>query len=148
MVIRPVQLPQAKKKPGGCLLSRRKGSIIGVRELDFRVRYGNGYFLSTMATGHISMSFRARSMRPLRPAAHAPACAKGKSRGTHPRNQQYGQASRPISNARLNASPRLHLHPIDRIVSPGSSGGTCPRGDLVLRWASRLDAFSGYPFRT
>ncbi len=28
-----------------------KSSIIGVRELDFRVRYGNGYCLSTMATG-------------------------------------------------------------------------------------------------
>ena len=27
-----------------------KSSIIGVRELDFRVRYGNGYCLSTMAT--------------------------------------------------------------------------------------------------
>ena len=26
-------------------------SIIDVRELDFRVRNGNGYFLSTMATG-------------------------------------------------------------------------------------------------
>ena len=29
----------------------QKCSIIGVRELDFRVRYGNGYCLSTMATG-------------------------------------------------------------------------------------------------
>ena len=27
-----------------------KSSIIGVRELDFRVRNGNGYYLSTMAT--------------------------------------------------------------------------------------------------
>ena len=27
-------------------------SIIGVRELDFRVRNGNGYYLSTMATRH------------------------------------------------------------------------------------------------
>ena len=31
-------------------------SIIGVRELDFRVRYGNGYFLSTMATRHLLLS--------------------------------------------------------------------------------------------
>ena len=43
-----------KKKPGSYLLSRRKGSIIGVRELDFRVRNGNGYYLSTMATGQIN----------------------------------------------------------------------------------------------
>ena len=41
-----------KKKSGSYLLSRRS-SIIGVRELDFRVRYGNGYCLSTMATGII-----------------------------------------------------------------------------------------------
>ena len=39
-----------KKKSGSYLLSHHEGSIIGVRELDFRVRYGNGYFLSTMAT--------------------------------------------------------------------------------------------------
>jgi hypothetical protein len=25
---------------------------------------------------------------------------------------------------------------------------TVLKGELVLRWASRLDAFSGYPFRT
>ena len=31
-----------------------EGSIIGVRELDFRVRNGNGYYLSTMATGIIN----------------------------------------------------------------------------------------------
>ena len=41
-----------KKKSGSYLLSHHKGSIIGVRELDFRVRYGNGYCLSTMATRH------------------------------------------------------------------------------------------------
>ena len=29
-------------------------SIIGVRELDFRVRDGNGYSLSTMATGQFN----------------------------------------------------------------------------------------------
>ena len=32
----------------------QKCSIIGVRELDFRVRNGNGYYLSTMATGIIN----------------------------------------------------------------------------------------------
>ena len=42
---------QNKKKPGSNLLSR-VSSIIGVRELDFRVRDGNGYDLSTMATRH------------------------------------------------------------------------------------------------
>ena len=64
------------------------------------------------------------------------------------RKQQYGQASRPVSNARLNASRRLHLHPINQIVSLEPSGGSSPLGSQVLRRASRLDAFSGYPFRT
>ena len=55
---------------------------------------------------------------------------------------------RPVSNARLNASRRLHLHPINQIVSLEPSGGSSPLGSQVLRRASRLDAFSGYPFRT
>ncbi|SFL08819.1 hypothetical protein SAMN05444421_1176 [Celeribacter marinus] len=36
----------------------------------------------------------------------------------------------------------LHLQPIDVVVFHG------PQGYLVLRGASRLDAFSGYPFRS
>ena len=40
-----------EKKAGGYLLSRDGPSIIGTRELDFRVRDGNGYCLSVMATG-------------------------------------------------------------------------------------------------
>ncbi len=39
-----------KKKPCNNLLSRIIYSIIGVRELDFRVRDGNGYYLSTITT--------------------------------------------------------------------------------------------------
>jgi hypothetical protein len=37
---------------------------------------------------------------------------------------------------------RLHLWPIDEVVYLGS------QGYLVLRGASRLDAFSGYPVRS
>ena len=49
---------------------------------------------------------------------------------------------RAIRTARLCALPRLHLRPIDVVVYHG------PRGGLVLRGVSRLDAFSGYPVRT
>ncbi len=52
------------------------------------------------------------------------------------------QAYRAISTGQLNALLRLHLRPIDEMVYLG------PRGYLVLRGASRLDAFSGYPFRS
>ena len=52
------------------------------------------------------------------------------------------QAYRAISTGQLNALLRLHLRPIDVVVSHG------PQGYLVSRGASRLDAFSGYPFRS
>ena len=52
------------------------------------------------------------------------------------------QAYRAISTGQLNALLRLHLRPIDVVVYLG------PQGYLVLRGASRLDAFSGYPFRS
>ena len=52
------------------------------------------------------------------------------------------QAYRAISTGQLSALLHLHLRPIDVVVFHG------PQGDLVLRGASRLDAFSGYPVRT
>ena len=52
------------------------------------------------------------------------------------------QAYRTISTGQLNALLRLHLRPIDVVVFHG------PQGYLVLRGASRLDAFSGYPVRS
>ena len=62
--------------------------------------------------------------------------------------RQYGQASRPISTARLSVSRRLHLQPINLVFSQGPSEGLQPWGCLISGRASRLDAFSGYPFRT
>ena len=53
---------------------------------------------------------------------------------------------RSISIHQLNALPHLHLEPIYLIVFKGSyflEG----RGYLILRGASRLDAFSVYPLR-
>ena len=76
-----------------------------------------------------------------------PKKALRKKEGSVPsRKEKYGQASRPISTARLCASPRLRLRPIDPVLSRGPSAGSSPVGCLVLRRASRLDAFSGYPF--
>ena len=54
------------------------------------------------------------------------------------------RASRSISTARLSELPRLHLPPIYPVVFWGPSGAFA-LGDLVLGWASHLDAFSGYP---
>ena len=49
---------------------------------------------------------------------------------------------RAIRTSQLHALPRFHTWPIDVMVYHG------PQGDLVSRWVSRLDAFSGYPVRT
>ena len=51
---------------------------------------------------------------------------------------------RPISIGQLNVSLRLHLRPINVIVSHGSY---LKGGNLFLWGASHLDAFSAYPVR-
>jgi hypothetical protein len=61
--------------------------------------------------------------------------------------RKYGQAARPISIGKLRLLPALHLRPINLVFSKGALGA-CATGDLILRWASHLDAFSGYPIRT
>ncbi len=48
----------------------------------------------------------------------------------------------PISTARLNTLPCLHLPPINVVVYDG------PKRNLISGRVSRLDAFSAYPFRT
>ena len=53
---------------------------------------------------------------------------------------------RSISNGQLNTSRHLHLHPIYPVVFGGPLE-IFTRGYLILRRASRLDAFSVYPIR-
>ena len=54
---------------------------------------------------------------------------------------------RPISTGLLTTLLRLHSRPINLVVyqGPYSLKGM---GELISRWASRLDAFSGYPVQT
>ena len=111
------------------------GSIIGAGALDFRVRNGNGYIRPAMAAGIIKNRLKKRKKK------------ERNARQTR-REKGYGQGSRPISTARLCASPRLHLRPIDPVFARGPSVGSRPQGRLVSWRASRLDAFSGYPFQT
>ena len=54
---------------------------------------------------------------------------------------------RPISTGQLNTLPCLHLLPINLVVYKGTYSLEV-MGNLILRTASRLDAFSVYPFRT
>ena len=87
-------------------LPRTSRSTIGVRAFYFRVRDGNGYFHSAMATSRI-----------IQPEVDDP---------IREPDGQYGQASRLISNGQLNMLPCLHCHPINRVVFPGSSEGLNP----------------------
>ena len=52
------------------------------------------------------------------------------------------QANRMIRTGKLNALLRVHTRPINVMVYHD------PQGNLVSRLVSRLDAFSGYLFRT
>ena len=56
----------------------------------------------------------------------------------------FWSSSRPISSSQLHTSLHFHLCPIYLVVFKGSS--TFRSGDLILGGASRLDAFSVYPF--
>ena len=118
---------------GGDLLSHvLRRSTIGATALNGRVRDGIGCFARAMTTKprkkRIIQVLHLRCMLPNQQANLA-------STGSN-------QAYRAISTGQLNMLPCLHLRPIDEVVYLG------PQGYLVLRGASRLDAFSGYPFRS
>jgi hypothetical protein len=73
-------------------------------------------------------------------------------RRAHPQNSIAARGAlksspRMISTGLLNALLRLHIPPINLVVcqDPYSLKGM---GELISRWASRLDAFSGYPIQT
>ena len=58
----------------------------------------------------------------------------------------YWSSPRSISIGQLNVLLRLHLQPINLVIFKGSYFRRM--GNLILRAASRLDAFSVYPFHT
>ena len=78
------------------------------------------------------MNFREAGFRPHR---HAP---QGARMGT---GNENNQADRAISTGKLHALLRFHTRPINVVVFHDC------QGILVFRPVSRLDAFSGYPFR-
>ena len=66
----------------------------------------------------------------------------------HRGGPRSGWSSRSaVRTGRLRRSPAVHSRPIDLVVSqePSDPSG---HGNLVLKRASRLDAFSAYPFPT
>src|SRR4051795_3993426 len=58
---------------------------------------------------------------------------------------EYPSSPRPISTGRLRTLLYFHRRPINLVVYQGSDS-LKGMGELISRTASRLDAFSGYPF--
>ena len=109
--------------PGGALLSRiLRCSTIGAEGFNGRVRNGIGLgslAIATRPAKHVSGSDLVRALI-----------------------NESDQADRAISTGKL-----MHCC----TSTPGLStwwSSTALKGSLVLRWVSRLDAFSGYPDRT
>jgi hypothetical protein len=61
--------------------------------------------------------------------------------------KNHPSSPRPISTGLLNALLRVYSRPINLVVYQGSYSLE-GMGELISRWASRLDAFSGYPVQT
>ena len=120
--------------PGACA-----PSTIGANGLDFSVRNGKRYFPVAMAAELSKGRARTGVQRAWRGSRHlqnsiaTQTCSKSRPRA--------------ISTGQLNALLRLHRPPIDVVVFHGPYSLEV-MGNLISRWASRLDAFSGYPIQT
>jgi hypothetical protein len=112
-------------------------STIGAGGLNFSVRNGKRCIPAAIVT--LSKKRQCYSVvKPKERGLPFENCIAAKIKSSSPR---------PISTARLNVSLRLHLRPINLVVYQ-ESYSLMGMGDLISRRASRLDAFSGYPFRT
>jgi hypothetical protein len=108
------------------LPGERSPSTIGAGGLNFRVRNGNGCNSTAIATGkHVDYQSLKISI------------SEHKLKKPSPR---------PISTGQLSGSLHVHIRPINVVVYYGPYQ-VDPVGDLILRRASHLDAFSAYPFR-
>ena len=120
---------------------RLQPTIFGTSELNFCVRNGNRWNLTVIDTGHtndlvICFSFE-----------DVPSKLNIELRLQTEYLIKMGSSPRPISTRLLNGSLHLHIVPINLVVFKGSYLIDSV-GYLILRPASRLDAFSVYPIRT
>ena len=122
----PDVLRQAGRESSGDLLSRARGpGTIGDLRLNFRVRDGNGCDPHSITAETMSLAWNLDSLsnrRVLKLREFGLPTRDSRTKSLKERKS----VSRAISTARLNVSPRLHLRPIDVVVSDGPSGG-CPR---------------------
>lgn len=94
-------------------------STIGARGLNFRVRNGTGCTSPAMvADQRGAFGCKGPGLRPVPWGPHSAASPRTEGRTTATPESQGGRA-RPISTARLSASRRLHLLPINQVVYLG-----------------------------
>ena len=63
------------------------------------------------------------------------------------KKRRFEASPRPISTGQLHALLHFHIRPINPVIYWGPYQVN-PVGVLILERVSRLDAFSGYPYRT
>ena len=152
--------------------ARRQASIFGVDELNFCVRHGNRWNLIAIITDFcitncfaILLCYKFKLHLNLTSSNHQWSDAaqdlllhsRSLTASKLNKNQNASLSltcfrhnlwlsPRPISTRWLKTLLLLHLEPINLLVFQGSY--SLRMGYLILRAASRLDAFSVYPFRT
>jgi hypothetical protein len=114
--------------------------------LNCSVRNGKRCFPHAKATEIVKTGW---PPAPVHPGATAGAHTRGPSKlhSLPTSGYQNPSSPRPISTGLLRALLRLQIRPINLVVYQGSYS-LKEMGELILRSASRLDAFSGYPIRT
>ena len=130
---------------GGDLLSHVLGrSTIGAAALNGRVRDGIGCFARARATKPVKRMGRrlapdpVTSVFPRLSGVFGSKTSREGVRFANPSSSGSDQAYRAISTGQLNASPRLHLQPIDVVVFHGPQGRPGFEGGFPLRCLQRL----------
>ena len=146
-----------EKAVRAALLSRAlERSIIAAGGLNGRVRDGNGCHTpaigtnqrgwhaqeKSQGTGTLLVPCVPSSSSVLHGAGHGPQ-ARPRGPASRTSGADGAQASRPIRSGMVNASRRLRIRPVERVVFPWPSGALRPgtarlRGGLALRCVQRL----------
>ena len=138
---RPMSTKYVRRRP--TLPRGPPRSTIGADRLSFRVRNVTGRFPVAMTAETLWSCHRPM----FRSGPYLQNCIVDAMQNiSHSKSEEW-TSPRPISTGRLHALPRFHLRPINPVIFWGPYQVN-PVGILILERASRLDAFSGYPFRT
>ena len=146
-----------RKNPGDDLFSRKAALSVSSALESLTSVFGMGTGVASPlespgfhASGRSAARRRARDW-PMRGAPKRSSISSQVDRSRFPASDPWSVAEEvkpsTISTAQLHPSPDFHMRPIKQVVSLRSYP-VDPVGNLILRRASHLDAFSAYPNRT